>query len=319
MADLAASLGITDNAARMHVAALERDGLIRSAGIRRDTGGKPARLYDLTDRAEDLFPKAYAVVLGALIRELDSSSGREASVALLRTVGEQLARARAEAVPTAHAAVDRSPGAKVESAAEVLRGLGGDIDILETDEGWLLAGFGCPLSAVVAERQEACALAEALVAEITGFPVRERCDREERPRCRFHVLRNGVDTDPPALAGNVRTSSPTSSESNPDPAGHVNEKPKVVRNADAERFEIARDGELAYLRYDERGDRLALLHTEVHPALRGEGLASRLAEGALEYAAENDLTVVPFCPFLRNYIKENPESSSGVRIQDPGA
>ena len=44
-----------------------------------------------------------------------------------------------------------------------------------------------PLSAVTAGRPEVCALAQALVEEITGRPVTECCDREGRPRCAFQV------------------------------------------------------------------------------------------------------------------------------------
>jgi predicted ArsR family transcriptional regulator len=79
------------------------------------------------------------------------------------------------------------PGARVAAAAEALRGLGGDVEVQETADGWRLQGYGCPLSAVTARRPEVCALAQALVEEITGRPVAERCDREGRPRCGFLV------------------------------------------------------------------------------------------------------------------------------------
>src|SRR4051812_43352284 len=44
--ELAASLGLTDNAVRAQLATLEREGVVRAAGVRRDGGvGKPATLY----------------------------------------------------------------------------------------------------------------------------------------------------------------------------------------------------------------------------------------------------------------------------------
>jgi DNA-binding transcriptional ArsR family regulator len=73
--DLAAALGISENAVRNHVAAAERDGLVRSAGVQRSTGGKPARLYELTAGAEELFPKAYALVFAELVRTLREEDG----------------------------------------------------------------------------------------------------------------------------------------------------------------------------------------------------------------------------------------------------
>src|SRR5688500_9150014 len=85
--DLSESLGLTDNAVRTHVAALSRDGIIEPVGTQRDTGGKPARLYALTEAGEELFPKAYAMVLAGLVEELARRGGRERADELARAAG----------------------------------------------------------------------------------------------------------------------------------------------------------------------------------------------------------------------------------------
>jgi predicted ArsR family transcriptional regulator len=175
---LANALRLTDNAVRTHVAALERDGIVEHVGTQRDTGGKPARVYELTREGEELFPKAYALVLGKLVEEIARAEGRPRALALLREVGRQVAAT----VPPAEGAEGR-----VQAAAAALRGLGGDVEVQRTDGGWRLQGYGCPLSAVTAGHPEVCALAQALVEEITGAPVTECCDREGRPRCGFRV------------------------------------------------------------------------------------------------------------------------------------
>ena len=86
---LADALRLTDNAVRTHVAALEREGVVEHVGTQRDTGGKPARIYDLTSEGEELFPKAYALVLGALVEEIARSEGEGRAVELLRAVGRR--------------------------------------------------------------------------------------------------------------------------------------------------------------------------------------------------------------------------------------
>ena len=176
--DLSESLGLTDNAVRTHVAALSRDGIIEPVGTQRDTGGKPARLYALTEAGEELFPKAYAMVLAGLVEEIARRDGRERADELLRAVG---ARA-GSGVPRP----DDLPG-RVEAAAAALRSLGGDVEVQRTDAGWRLQGFGCPLSSVTAAQAQVCALAQSLVETITGRPVTECCDRSGRPRCAFQV------------------------------------------------------------------------------------------------------------------------------------
>ena len=46
--ELAAALELSDNAIRNHLSTLERDHLVRQAGVRRTTGaGKPALVYEL--------------------------------------------------------------------------------------------------------------------------------------------------------------------------------------------------------------------------------------------------------------------------------
>lgn len=175
---LSAALGLTDNAVRTHIAALGRDGIVSHVGTQRDTGGKPARVYALTEEGEELFPKAYALVLGGLVEQIARSDGWEHAVALLRAVGEQ--------VGSGMSAPD-DVGGRVAAAAAALRGLGGDIEVLQTGTGWRLQGYGCPLSAVTARHPQVCALAKALVEEITGQPVIECCDRTGRPRCAFQI------------------------------------------------------------------------------------------------------------------------------------
>ena len=78
------------------------------------------------------------------------------------------------------------------------------------------------------------------------------------------------------------------------------------------RFELERDGQVAYLEYTLAGDVLGLIHSEVPEALRGQGLASELARTALEWARENHKKVDVVCPSVAGYLKEHPEYSDLV-------
>jgi predicted ArsR family transcriptional regulator len=98
---------------------------------------------------------------------------------LLRSVGRRLAEGK-----TAPADGTR---ARLEAAAGVLNELGGLAELKERDGTLVIRGYSCPLAAVTPEHPEVCRMAEALVAEVAGVPVRERCDRGEKPRCCFEV------------------------------------------------------------------------------------------------------------------------------------
>jgi uncharacterized protein len=82
----------------------------------------------------------------------------------------------------------------------------------------------------------------------------------------------------------------------------------VVDNPDANRFDLIVDdkpaGLVAYVRH---GRNIELIHTEVDPAFEGHGYGSVLAEGALDAARAEGLTVWPLCPFIQSYLKRHPE------------
>lgn len=73
------------------------------------------------------------------------------------------------------------------------------------------------------------------------------------------------------------------------------------------RFELEREGQTAYLEYNLAGNVLQLIHTEVPPALRGTGLASELAQSALDWARERGLKVDVICESVAGYINQHPE------------
>jgi predicted ArsR family transcriptional regulator len=181
---LAEVLGLTDNAVRMHIAALRHNGIVEDVGAQRDTGGKPARLYGLTREGEELFPKAYALVLAKLVEEIVRTDGRDRAIALLRAVGVQAAGAAG----AKHGSTN--PKQRIESAAAVFRELGTDAEVERTADGWRLQGYGCPLSAVTSDHAEMCELGKALVEQVVGGQVTECCQRGDHPRCGFSIAAN---------------------------------------------------------------------------------------------------------------------------------
>jgi predicted GNAT family acetyltransferase len=72
------------------------------------------------------------------------------------------------------------------------------------------------------------------------------------------------------------------------------------------RYEIRVDGEPAgLLQYRLRPDLIELVHTEIDEEFEGRGLGSRLISFALDDARERGLAVLPFCPFVNDYIQRH--------------
>jgi predicted GNAT family acetyltransferase len=91
-------------------------------------------------------------------------------------------------------------------------------------------------------------------------------------------------------------------------------KPRPPQKVTTGRFEIERNGEGAFLEYTLAGNILELTHTEVPEKLRHMGLASSLAETALNWAREHNLKVDIVRDTVRHYVGEHPEYSDLVML-----
>lgn len=89
----------------------------------------------------------------------------------------------------------------------------------------------------------------------------------------------------------------------------------LVKNLEKSRFELSVDGRIGLINYGEMGDQVALVHTEVDPALSGRGVASALVEKTLLLLEGQNKKVLPYCPYVFAYIKKHPEWK---RIVDQG-
>ena len=89
---------------------------------------------------------------------------------------------------------------------------------------------------------------------------------------------------------------------------------QVIDDQGASRFEMVKDGATAELVYRRRADRLILLHTGVPDALAGHGIGGQLVRAAVERAAKERLTVVPLCPFAREWLERHPDVANTVNV-----
>jgi predicted GNAT family acetyltransferase len=83
---------------------------------------------------------------------------------------------------------------------------------------------------------------------------------------------------------------------------------RVADNPEQSRYEIFVGEEVAgFVQYRARPGLIALIHTEVDDRFAGRGLASKLIAFALDDARERGLAVLPFCPFVNEYIQRHRE------------
>lgn len=92
----------------------------------------------------------------------------------------------------------------------------------------------------------------------------------------------------------------------------------VTRNDDKDRYDITVDGTTAgcaHFRVDDRG-RYVFDATKVDPAFGGRGLGTMLVSEALGDVARRGDVVVPECPFVVKFLKENEVAGLVVDWRD---
>ncbi|MEH3052959.1 MAG: GNAT family N-acetyltransferase [Patulibacter minatonensis] len=92
---------------------------------------------------------------------------------------------------------------------------------------------------------------------------------------------------------------------------------EITDNTGKRRYELHVDGELAALvTYGRNARQLALTHTETEPGFEGRGYGKLVVEHALGEARSAGLHVLPFCPFVRDYLAKHPEQLDLVYEHD---
>jgi predicted ArsR family transcriptional regulator len=185
--DLASELRLTPNAVRAQLTVMERDGLVRRAGML-PGATRPSNTFELTPALEQLLSGAYIPLLTQLVRSLDTVLTREQLESVLRQTGKNLA--------TQFTGGNRLPGdlrARVRRASEFLNAeLGAVTHVARRNGGFVLQGEGCPLAAITDKEPAVCLAVESLVRQLVGGSVRECCNRGGRPRCCFQIHPAGV-------------------------------------------------------------------------------------------------------------------------------
>jgi predicted GNAT family acetyltransferase len=81
----------------------------------------------------------------------------------------------------------------------------------------------------------------------------------------------------------------------------------IHHNAAIGRFETTVEGHVCIIDYRCEGNAVYLTHVGVPPPVENRGIAGSLTQAALEWARDEDLQVVPICPYVVAWIRRHPE------------
>lgn len=183
--DIASQLGVTRSAIRAQITSMERDGVVQRAGRRPGTT-RPSHVFELTTEVEQLLSSAYIALLTQLVDVFAAGLPATQLETMLRQAGKQLGHELLRGKRPAG-----NLAARVAMASDMMNEQLGATTHVEGNGAYVIRGFGCPLAALTGKHPGVCVAMESLVAEVVGVPVRECCDRSERPRCCFEIRRRG--------------------------------------------------------------------------------------------------------------------------------
>jgi len=182
--ELAGLLGVTKQCVRKHLDVLEREGYVEHAPARGDRG-RPAHVFRLTPKAEELFPKRYDLFAKSVLRQVGEVWGeRGLNAVFCGCASEMVAEFRPRLAGLAF-------DARVGRLTELLREAGYEAEAERLSDGsYVLTEWNCPQAELAREYRQLCDQELIVYRELLETEVfRESRIAGGASRCAYRVLR----------------------------------------------------------------------------------------------------------------------------------
>ncbi len=181
--DLAKQLGISRNAVQQHALSLEKGGYIEKGALTA-TGGRPVRVYILSKKGIDLFPKQYSWFSELLLNSLKSQLGTEGLEIKMHEIGKNLG----ESLKPKLAGMSLSE--KIYAASEMMHELGfeTEVTVKEGESLPVIKAHNCIYHHLAMEFEEVCQLDRSLLESILDSTIdHQECIIRKGEVCKFKI------------------------------------------------------------------------------------------------------------------------------------
>lgn len=181
--EVASDLGVTPNAVRQHLTNLERDGFVTSHPERR-ARGRPSLLFNLTERADSVFPKRYGQLATMVLQEVQEIGGPDA----LDQIFARVAARHADAIERDLEGLDFDT--KLKRVVAWIGRAGTLAEQQDLPDGVQVTIHNCPFRNTALKFPQVCTITPHLISRLLGTAV-SQSDSIHRhdPYCSFVVQR----------------------------------------------------------------------------------------------------------------------------------
>ncbi len=187
--ELASSLGVSKQCVRKHLDVLEREGYVAHAPERGDRG-RPAHVFRLTPKAEELFPRRYDLFAKSMLKQIGEVWGERG----LNTIFCGCASETIGSLRPQLESLDFD--ARVRRLTEMLGEMGYEAEAEELEDGsYILTEWNCPQAELAREYRQLCDQELIVYRELLATEVfRESRIAGGATRCAYRVLRPKLET-----------------------------------------------------------------------------------------------------------------------------
>ena len=181
--ELAKALNMTLMGVRLHLVVVERDGYVRRSTLR-EKPGRPAMVYSLTPKAEEIFPKRYDLLAENLLKATQREGVACDPSAIVAMTGHELAQ-------TFLSRMNGGMAGRIEDASQILDEMGGFTTCEKVEGGYLIHQYNCLFYRVAARNRDVCAIDQIFLRELLGTePQRKACLLDGGGCCTYFVPDN---------------------------------------------------------------------------------------------------------------------------------
>jgi len=180
--EIAGQLSITRNAVRQHLAGLMNDGVV-ALGATRPSGGRPERLYVLTERGRESVPRRYSWLAELLVESIRQETGPDGLRKRLVALGNTIARKLLGQNPAL-----TTRRSKIEKISALMEDLGYDTGGKAVN-GNTVEAFNCVFHDLALKNPDVCEFDLALLSTFTDSKVEHlECMARGGNACRFKFV-----------------------------------------------------------------------------------------------------------------------------------